>query len=216
MLSDCNKMKTYRIKEIFYSIQGEGLNAGRPAIFIRFAGCNFRCTKEIQGFDCDTDHSEGSELDLLAIEGAVYRAFGGVGTHSIPSGLLMVLTGGEPMLQLDETILEHFSTKGFHFALETNGSIEIPERVAELIQWITVSPKRGLDIKVSRCRELKYVLAIGQYPWDVPCESKHCLISPAFVGIQADQETIDWCVKVVKKYPAYRLSLQLHKMIGVQ
>jgi organic radical activating enzyme len=205
----------YSINEIFYSIQGEGMNAGRPAIFVRFSGCNLKCVLAEQGFDCDTNFERGSLMTLESIEDAAWREFGGQpgSDPAWPNGLLMVLTGGEPSLQLDRHFLSYFQSRGFEVAIETNGTRPLPEG----LNWICVSPKRGTEIVVRFADEVKYVLAAGQEPWNVPnLGSTWQLISPAFKGLQPDDEAIKWCLEYVKRNPQYRLSIQLHKIIGVR
>lgn len=195
---------SYLVKEIFYSIQGEGINCGRPALFIRFAGCNLRCTVKSQGFDCDTDFFDGDMMSIGEMDEAIHSTLFG----KRPS--LVVLTGGEPLLQVDKAMLSYLRDKGFEIAVETNGTRSIPSG----IDWVCVSPKRRSKIVVEKADELKYVLAAGQKPFDVPVKARWKLISPAFRGMEPDPDAIAWCRDYVLAHPEYRLSLQVHKLIG--
>ncbi len=127
----------YRINEIFKSIQGEGHRVGTPAIFIRFAGCNLDCTKATHGFDCDTDHSERMELTLDGLEERLWK---------LTPCLWVILTGGEPMLQVDRKLVGHLRGMGFKVAVETNGTIPITVS----LDWISVSPMRGVPTKLEK------------------------------------------------------------------
>jgi len=208
-------VKRYKINEIFYSIQGEGVNAGRPAIFIRFAGCNFQCTVENQGFDCDTKHESMEELTVENIARRAWGEFSGTSTKpDWPDGLLLVITGGEPMMQVTEEFLAFFRSQGFDIAMETNGSIAIPLCWDHYFDHVCVSPKRGLSVKQTWAHELKFVLRDGQMPWDVACDAPNLLISPAFALGRESSQNILWCVELVKSDSNFRLSVQIHKLIG--
>jgi 7-carboxy-7-deazaguanine synthase (Cx14CxxC type) len=152
---------SYTIKEIFYTLQGEGARAGRPAVFCRFAGCNFWSGREADRAHavctyCDTDfvgmdgerggRYENAEKLVLAID-ALWPSGDAPGKY-------VVLTGGEPLLQVDALLLEHLHGKGFEIALETNGSLPVPAG----IDWVCVSPKHNAPLLVTQGDELKVVV----------------------------------------------------------
>ena len=122
-------MKQYRINEIFYSLQGEGVRAGCPSLFVRFSRCNLRCTVETHGFDCDTEFESGQELTIEEIRSRLAA----LSTECE----WIVLTGGEPALQIDDALVEALHSAGYKLAVETNGTLELPRG----LDWITVSPK---------------------------------------------------------------------------
>ncbi len=193
-------MKTYQINEIFYSLQGEGIRAGTPNLFLRFTGCNETCSVESHGFDCDTEFSSGRKLALDGIITELREA--GPGCEWI------VLTGGEPALQVDRELIDALHAAGFKLAIETNGSIALPDG----LDWITVSPKVAEHaIRQRTANEVKYVRAYGQGIPRTVVKADHQLISPAFTGDELDRKTLDWCVRLVKENPAWRLSIQMHK-----
>lgn len=211
-------MGNYTVNEVFYSLQGEGVRAGTPAIFVRFAGCNLRCNAAEDGFDCDTDFAKGDKLDT-------HELFELVKSHSMDNGCANVIfTGGEPALQLDRELVARFkldSSRPWHLAIETNGTVPIQAN----LDWICCSPKpNGGELHVHWANELKYVLARGQEPPDTPMPAEHLLVSPAFpadfargVGGGWDdsvelEENVNWCIAWCLAHPAWRLSMQQHKL----
>ncbi len=198
-------MKRYVVKEVFYSLQGEGVRAGTPALFLRFAGCNQDCRKETHGFDCDTDFSGGEKLTLPEI---VERMRG-----QSPSCPWIILTGGEPALQVDRDLIDGLHASGFKLAIETNGSIALPDG----LDWITVSPKvPEPEVRQLKADEVKYVRACGQPIPEPVVEAEHKLISPAFDGHHLDPRTLQWCIELVRANPDWRLTVQLHKFLGIR
>lgn len=228
--------KTYRVNEVFLAPQGEGVRAGTMNVFVRFSGCNMRCAvepgpKSPGGFDCDTEFESGRALtldELYAWVGKAVEVAGGVDPK------WLILTGGEPGLQVDENLCDYFHGRGYKLAIETNGSVELPTRwggsspaaaLAEvmghssldsyLLDWITVSPKVAEHaIRQKFAHEVKYVRGLGQ---DVPktvVVADHYLISPAFDGLSLHPETMKWCLQLIAKNPTWRLSVQLHKGLG--
>lgn len=214
--------KTYRINECFYSLQGEGVRAGTPNIFIRFSGCNMECAmapgpKSPGGFDCDTEFASGRNVTLDELYDWVWRS------HSITLGCKtgerqfncdwLILTGGEPGLQVDTEFIQYFHKQEFKLAIETNGTIELPAG----LNWITLSPKVAEHaIKQRTAHEVKYVRGYGQgipKPW---VTADHLLISPAFDGMQVHPDTLKWCTRLCLENPPWRLSLQTHKILGVR
>ncbi len=198
-------MKRYRINEIFYSIQGEGVRAGCPSVFVRFSKCNLLCTVASHGFDCDTDFESGTEMTLEELVGQV---------EALSRGCRwIVLTGGEPALQIDQALIEAFHAVGFRLAIETNGTLELPSG----LDWITVSPKVSEDqLQQLRADEVKYVRAVGQGIPDTVVEADHYLLSPAFEGEELQAGALEWCLDLVRVHPQWRISVQQHKGWGVR
>lgn len=213
-------MKKYAIKEIFGTLQGEGAQAGSPAVFLRFAGCNL-------GYEvcpwCDTDWVKADHVLTVAecldlVRDVAVEAFG-----SIPAGLLLVATGGEPSLQLDAPLSAGLREMGFRIAMETNGSRPVD---SSLVDWLTVSPKQSNFIQRSG-DELKLVFtgayAEGITPnvdtvraltagTDFPHRFLQPLDVPALGGPNYD-ETVR---AVMQLGPPWRLSVQAHKVAGIR
>src|SRR5690349_2716050 len=149
---------TYAVKEIFYTLQGEGANVGRPAVFCRFAGCNLWSGREADRAKavcqfCDTDFvgTDGEGGGRFQTADALARACRS--TCTADGETLIVLTGGEPMLQVDQDLVDALHGHGFIIAIETNGTLP----VLDTIDWICVSPKAGSELKQTRGHELKLV-----------------------------------------------------------
>ena len=198
-------MKKYRINEWFYSLQGEGMRAGTPNVFLRFSKCNLRCTKEKEGFDCDTEFVSGEEWTLDQIVKNLKELS--------PSCTWVILTGGEPTLQVDDELIDRLHQEGYKLAIESNGTNPISEK----IDWITISPKTAEHtIKQRIAHEVKYVRSFGQGIPETSVEAKNYLISPAFEGDHLPPKNLEWCIQLVKKNPQWRLSFQVHKFLGVR
>ena len=179
-----------KINEIFYSLQGEGYHTGTPAVFVRFSGCNLRCSF------CDTHHEEGvrmSEQDILS-QICQYPA------------KMVVLTGGEPGLWIDDAFIKMLHKAGKYVAVETNGTRVLPPSV----DWVTCSPKEGWPVHLKHIDEVK-VVYIGQ---DVSVyeqlPAKHYFLQPC--SFTNTQEVIEY----IMKRPKWRLSLQTHKLLNIQ
>jgi 7-carboxy-7-deazaguanine synthase len=207
---------SYAVKEIFYTLQGEGRNAGRAAIFCRFAGCNLWSGREADRADavctfCDTDFvgldgpGGGRFADADALAEAIASTWQGEGGER-----LVVLTGGEPLLQVDEALLAALHARGFEVAVETNGTIAPPPG----IDWLCVSPKT-LPLAVTSGHELKLVYPNPRVdPEQVEhLAFEHLLLQP-LDGPDAQAHTaatVAYCLN----HPRWRLSLQTHKQLGI-
>jgi 7-carboxy-7-deazaguanine synthase len=198
-------MDRYLVNEIFYSLQGEGVRAGTPNLFLRLSRCNLACKVETHGFDCDTEFESGrwmAPAEILEEFRQLSPACGWV-----------ILTGGEPALQVDRELIDALHAAGYKLAIETNGSFPLPEG----IDWITVSPKVAEHaLRQRRADEVKYVRGYGQAVPKTAVEADHYLISPAFEGAEVDPRTLDWCIRLCKENPPWRLSVQQHKLWRVR
>ncbi len=207
----------YAVKEIYYTLQGEGANAGTPAVFCRFAGCNLWSGREEDRAEatcrfCDTDFvgTDGAgggrfaEAEDLALACAL-------AADRATEGLLIVLTGGEPMLQVDRALLGALHARGFRIAVETNGTLP----VAEGVDWICVSPKAGAPLAQRSGDELKLVFPQeGLSPRDLEgLDFAHRFLQP-MDGPDIARNTV-LAVAYCKAHPAWRLSIQMHKLIGI-
>ena len=230
---------SYSVKEIFYTLQGEGAHTGRAAVFLRFAGCNLWSGREPDRPDavcrfCDTefvgtDGAGGGKFEtaeaLAAAVAATWSEPGAVGpargaAGSVrgaagpargAAGRFVVCTGGEPLLQLDPALIAALRGRGFRVAVETNGTLEPP--AGEL--WLTVSPKAGAPLKLTRGDELKLVYPqIGAEPERyAELEFRHFFLQP-MDGPGKTRNTrlaTEYCLA----HPGWRLSLQTHKLIGI-
>ncbi|VVD88309.1 7-cyano-7-deazaguanine reductase [Pandoraea morbifera] len=209
---------TYAVKEIFYTLQGEGANAGRPAVFCRFAGCNLWTGREEDRAEavcqfCDTDFV-GTDGE----NGGKYRTPADLVAQIValwPQGdrahRFVVCTGGEPLLQLDAPLIDALHAEGFRIAVETNGTQAIPEG----IDWVCVSPKADAEMVVTRGDELKVVVPqdrqrLADYE---ALDFAHFYLQP-MDGPLRDTNTklaIDYC----KSHPRWSLSMQTHKYLNI-
>lgn len=198
-------MERYLVNEIFYSLQGEGVRTGTPNLFLRLSRCNLTCKVETHGFDCDTEFESGRWMTLDEILGEC-KALSEICEW-------VILTGGEPALQVDRELIDRFHAAGYRLAIETNGSVLLPEG----IDWITVSPKVAEHaIRQRTAHEVKYVRGHGQAIPKTVVEAEHHLISPAFDGAEVDPRALDWCIRLCKENPPWRLSVQQHKLWKVR
>jgi len=198
-------VKRYQVNEIFFSLQGEGVRSGTPHLFLRLSKCNLSCTVETHGFDCDTEFESGREMELEEIVSELQAL--------TPTCDWIVLTGGEPALQVDRQLIDGLHAAGYKLAIETNGSVELPPG----LDWVTVSPKVAEHaIRQRKADEVKYVRGYGQAIPETVVEASHCLISPAFDGLHLERRTLDWCLRLVQENPPWRLSVQVHKLLGIR
>jgi len=211
----------YAVKEIFYSLQGEGAHAGRPAIFCRFTGCNLWSGHEKHRADavcqfCDTDFvgtdgdGGGSFKNAVDLAKAVVSYWPDSITDVIHP--YVICTGGEPLLQLDKDLIEAFHNEGAEVAIETNGTLPVPEGV----DWVCVSPKSGSTVVVEEGDEIKLVYPQeGHQPSDfVHLNFEHFFLQPMFDEDENEhvKATIEYCLT----HPRWSLSLQSHKLLGLQ
>lgn len=205
---------SYLVREIFASLQGEGVQSGRVAVFLRFAGCNLWSGREADRATarcrfCDTDFVGGDRFDTAETLADAVAA-----TWPVADGVnrLVVVTGGEPGLQLDEALIAALHRRGFGIAVETNGTLPLPPG----LDWICVSPKAGTRLAVVKGDELKLVFpqegaAPGEYE---SLDFAHFLLQP-MDGPGRDANTaaaLDYCLS----HPRWRLGLQLHKSLGLR
>ena len=189
-----------RINDIFYSLQGEGHNTGRAAVFVRFAGCNLRCPF------CDTEfetYREMTDEDIVAAVEAL-----------CPQPVLVVLTGGEPTLQADEAFIDLLHSRGFEVAMESNGTRPAPRN----LDWLTVSPKGKVACGTRQPDELKVIFDEDTDPeafLTSVAPSTALYLQPCDTGDAERNACItDRCVDYIKRHPQWRLSLQTHKLAG--
>jgi 7-carboxy-7-deazaguanine synthase len=199
--------KHYAITEIFNSPQGEGMRAGTLNHFLRFSGCNQTCRVETHNFDCDTDFSSFRKWTIPEI----LTEFQTVA----PKCKNVIFTGGEPLLQLDKQLVDALKAEGYYLAIETNGSLALPEGVPfgpEGIDWITVSPKVAEHaIRMLTASEVKYVRGYNQGIPRPTCQAEYKLLSPAFNGLDFDRRAMQTCVDLLRENPDWRMSVQMHK-----
>ena len=185
---------TYKVNEIFYSLQGEGYNTGAAAVFVRFAGCNLRCAF------CDTEHQSFTCMTAQEIAAAVFG-------YSKNEHTLIVLTGGEPSLQVDKELIDALHAQHQKIAIETNGTLPLPKG----IDWITVSPKQNTRIVQLWADEVKVVYEGQEVEhWLEEIKAKQYYLQPCSC------KNTDEVIAYIKEHPQWRLSLQTHKYIGIQ
>jgi 7-carboxy-7-deazaguanine synthase (Cx14CxxC type) len=214
---------SYAVKEIFYTLQGEGAQTGRPSVFCRFAGCNLWSGREEDRADaictfCDTDFvgMDGSEGGRYSDAASLADRIAGLwplGTGS----RFVVCTGGEPLLQLDPPLIAALHQRGFEIAIETNGTIQPPAG----IDWVCVSPKSGAELVVTSGDELKVVVPQpGLDPLDFArLDFRRFSVQPMDgPGLDSEgrAENTEWAIRFCLAHPQWQLSLQTHKMTGVR
>ena len=191
-----------KINEIFYSLQGEGFYVGTPAVFIRFSGCNLQCPF------CDTLHEEGEWMEDEALRNRVLQY---PARH-------VVLTGGEPSLFIDDKLVRVLQEAGKYVAIETNGTHLLPNN----IDWITLSPKSKLILQrvplvLTKCDELK-VIYLGQAGLDdyFRISASHYYLQPCDTGdVERNKVLQVQLMNYLLSDPRWKLSVQLHKIIGI-
>ncbi len=189
-------MNLYRVREIFYSLQGEGCHTGMPAIFVRFSGCNLCCPW------CDTDFTNYTEKTAQEIVTAIKEL------NTTPR--YVILTGGEPSLQVDDELIQALHDAGYLVAIETNGTRPLPSS----LDWITCSPKEGSRLLLKYADEVKVVYTgINPEHWKKDIQTPNWLLQPLEKEhITNTQEVL----KYILAHPNWRLSLQTHKLLGLR
>ena len=193
--------KTYKVNEIFHSVQAEGANAGRPAVFVRFSGCNLSCPF------CDTNHAPAVEMTGAEIDREIDRLANG------DTRTLVVFTGGEPCMQLEggERLANGYTT-----AMETNGTLEVPR----WIDWVTVSPKSMLPTDALiylKAKEVKFLCGLLPDWHMVKVAASHPYLKAYVQPLERDGKmNIEEAVAFVRAHPDFTLSVQWHKLLGVK
>lgn len=182
-----------KVNEIFYSLQGEGFHTGTPAVFVRFSGCNLRCPW------CDTDFQSYTEMTETQIAERVLELSG--------PGSFVVLTGGEPSLQVTESLVQLLQDNGCYVTMETNGTHPVPAN----IDWVTCSPKPNSRVTLGMASEVKVVYE-GQdvERWREVVKAPHYFLQPCSCTNTAE------VVQYILDHPWWRLSLQTHKLIDIR
>ena len=213
---------SYQVKEIFYTLQGEGANAGRPAVFCRFAGCNLwtgreqdRATAVCQFCDTDFVGTDGTLGGKFRDADALADRIAAQWPPGDSSHRFVVMTGGEPLLQVDPELIAALHARGFQIAVETNGTIAAPAG----IDWICVSPKAGAEWVQREGQELKVVwpqpaFGVGDLDALEAAHFTHRYLQPMDNVLRAEN-TSD-CIALCLQRPAWRLSLQTHKITGIR
>lgn len=193
---------TYKINEIFYSLQGEGYHAGKAAIFVRFAKCNLRCSF------CDTNFDKYTEMSAQQIIEQIQQ---------YEPCKFIVITGGEPTLQITPSLVQLFHMHGYYIAIETNGTHTIPKG----IDWITCSPKTNFvdagKIHIKQANEIKVIFDGIHHISTFGIQANQLYVQPCDVGnAEQNKKILHQTIEFVKNNPQWKLSLQLHKLIGIR
>lgn len=197
----------YRVNEIFYSLQGEGFHTGTPAVFVRFAGCNLRCSW------CDTDFAAYKEMtaeEIVRTAAEIVRKLRPTLSAGEAEKPLLILTGGEPSLQTDDTLLDALHQAGYYIAIETNGTRPLPQG----IDWVTCSPKANTTLALRQADEVKIVYT-GQPEEYLEAYRQQIRAAHWFLQPCSGQNT-EQVVQYILQHPWWRLSLQTQKYIGIR
>jgi 7-carboxy-7-deazaguanine synthase (Cx14CxxC type) len=210
---------SYAVKEMFYTLQGEGAQAGRAAVFCRFAGCNLWSGREadrslaVCSF-CDTDFvgTDGQGGGKFATPGQLADAIAALWPAGAGGKPYVVCTGGEPLLQLDTPLIDALHARGFEIAVETNGTQPVPPG----LDWICVSPKADAPLVLTRGDELKlvYPQLLARPEQFAGLDFRHFFLQPMDSAQQSahTRAAIDYCLA----HPQWRLSVQMHKVVGIE
>lgn len=210
-------MTKYKIKEIYYTLQGEGAHTGRPAVFLRFTGCNLWSGREEDRSEAICQFCDTAFVGMDGLNGGKYSAeqLATLVDSLWPSGAAnkyVVCTGGEPLLQLDEPLIEALHQKQFEVAVETNGTIALPAG----LDWVCMSPKANTEIVVQSGNEIKVVVRqAGLAPKDFEqLKFDHFFLQP-MDGPNLPEET-QWASQYCLDHPKWKLSVQTHKILGIK
>lgn len=218
-MDDCQDIVlTYSVKEIFYTLQGEGARSGRPAVFCRFSGCNLWTGREADRSRsvcrfCDTDFvgTDGVNGGKFVHADDLASFIESLWPAGFPVNRYVVFTGGEPLLQLDKALIDAMHRRGFEIAIETNGTLAVPDG----IDWVCVSPKAGSDLAVTKGDELKVVVPQA----DQNLANYESLAFTHFYVQPMDGENREQNVKIAidtcLHNPKWKLSLQTHKYLQI-
>lgn len=214
----------YAVKEIFYTLQGEGQHAGRPAIFCRMAGCNLwsgleRDRQQAQCTFCDTDFvgtngTLGGKYHAEALANTLQQLW----PKRYPTNKFVVITGGEPLLQIKLPLLNALHAHGFHIAVESNGTVAIPDSIRHAIDWLCISPKAGTKLAIHQGNELKVVVPQNglQLTALSQLDFQHFRLQPMDTGnTLINRQNQQWALQYCLQHPQWKLSLQTHKMLGI-
>ena len=205
--------KTYFVNEVFCSLQGEGARAGTLNVFVRFAGCNLQCRRDNEaGFDCDTEFLSRRPMSAQDILRDVRDAW--TSTKALPN---VILTGGEPLLQVDDELLGVLLPECEQVCIETNGTRPLPESAQGKV-WVSCSPKTAEHtLNVLYCDEVRYVRHKGQ---GIPQSLLRCsnlFLSPAWSDSEDEfRDNLKACIELIRQHPRWRLSVQQHKLWSVR
>ena len=215
----------YKVKEVFYTLQGEGAHSGRAAVFCRFSKCNLWSGKEVSRKNaicnfCDTDFlgTDGQNGGVFESPALLAEHIDRLWPQDNPATKFVVCTGGEPLLQLDEPLIQALHHLGFEVAVETNGTLPAPKG----LDWICVSPKSTAEVVITKCNELKlvYPQADAQPEKFEHIKADHYFISPLssptiissdLIKESNTKKAIDYCLS----HPKWKLSIQTHKILGI-
>ena len=209
---------TYSIKEMFYTLQGEGNHAGRPAVFCRFAGCNLWTGRESDRATavckfCDTDFvgTDGEGGGKFGTATELARRIDSLWPATRQHNKYVVFTGGEPLLQLDAALIDAMHSTGFEIAIETNGTLPVPPGV----DWICVSPKMGSELVVKKGSELKVVVPQEGQDLDAyaALDFEHHFLQP--MDGPDKQRNTELAIALCKADPRWKLSIQTHKLLQI-
>lgn len=194
----------WKINEIFYSIQGEGYHTGTPAVFIRFSGCNLKCSF------CDTKHQDGKNMSLYEIINEIKK---------YPNARMVILTGGEPSLFINQAIIDAIKRAGMYIAIETNGTYKLPDG----IDWITLSPKSSFTggdsapLVIDKCNELKVVYLGQDLKQYSHIQADYRFLQPCYCDNEdIRQYTMRSCLNAVLNSQDWRLSLQTQRILNIR
>jgi 7-carboxy-7-deazaguanine synthase len=198
---------SYAVKEIFKTLQGEGAHAGRPAVFCRFSGCNLACTF------CDTDYTgiDGTDGGRYETANRLIAAIERVWQGPL-ARRFVVLTGGEPLLQVDTVLVDLLHERGFEVAVETNGTLDVPQG----IDWICVSPKSRDGLRLRAGNELKLVYPQAEVPPEAFADFAFDRFSLQPMDGPALSENTARAIAYCLAHPQWQLSLQTHKYLGIR
>jgi len=210
-MSEKVENKALAVSEVFYSIQGEGGQSGLPMVFIRLRGCSAKNACYTSGVICDTEFESGQTLTLDELRKYIEII--------APVCKTLLWTGGEPLDQLDDEILNYFKEYGYKNSLETSGVKSFHPFVGSF-DYVTLSPKVAEHVIKKHyggeaVDELRYVRHQGQEIPRPVVNSRRWYISPHFDGQELNLDNLDHCLTLIKRHPTWRLSLQIHKLINV-